>query len=382
MSRGGSRQDYIARVRYQNDLPPPPCPPKLLEIPIDTQKLTSCSFLSDLARKQAPNLTLDIDLGMPLDMTALTGIFDRGDESSVYPQDPPPVLNPKDSILLREPGGSGPGARAQPSVSFLRRTEYISSEVVRKKLDINSAKQLRQQQQKQRETVVDPEAQLRAVENTFEATSTPLEKIRHPTKKHLKAVETFAVLPDFKQLDLTYLAVKMLGSAALSQEKKKISDDSLAVSIFRPTSLEDDEWMSFFVPTKEDSARSLKRKLDDPADTLEDNEDKVYRFTHHKDYEMELIQHPSQFAEIAINFDKKNSTAVFVPVAGRTKLKHRRIVESQRALVNEHNVAAIDLSLREVTAEESISRDDARSEFDPISYTTVETREDSDEEEA
>lgn len=82
MSRGGSRQDYIARVRYQNDLPPPPCPPKLLDIPIDTNKLTSCAYLSDLVRKQDPNLTLDIDLGMPLDMTALSGIFDRGDESS------------------------------------------------------------------------------------------------------------------------------------------------------------------------------------------------------------------------------------------------------------------------------------------------------------
>lgn len=82
MSRGGSRQDYIARVRYQNDLPPPPCPPKLLDIPVDTAKLTSNAYLSDLARKQVPNFALDIDLGMPLDMTVLAGIFDRGDESS------------------------------------------------------------------------------------------------------------------------------------------------------------------------------------------------------------------------------------------------------------------------------------------------------------
>lgn len=145
----------------------------------------------------------------------------------------------------------------------------------------------------------------------------------------------------------------------------------MSVSIFRPTSLENDEWMSFFV-AKEEESRSLKRKLDDSSDAPQDTEEyPVYRFTHHKDYEMELVQHPTSFEEIAINFDPEHSTALFVPVAGRTKLRHRRVVESQRALVNQHNVAAIDLSLREITADESIVRDNARSEYDPVSYTAL-----------
>lgn len=128
------------------------------------------------------------------------------------------MLDPKDSILLREPGGNGPGgAMAQPAVSFLRRTEYISSEVVRQKAERQSS--IQQKQPK----IIDPEAQLRAVENTFEAANMPLKKIRHPTKKHLKPVASYAVLPDFKQLDLTYLAVKMLGSAALSHDKVSIN---------------------------------------------------------------------------------------------------------------------------------------------------------------
>lgn len=370
MSRGGSRQDYIARVRYQNDLPPPPCPPKLIDIPIDTAKLTSHTYLSDLARKQEPNMFLDMDLGMPLDMTALTGIFDHEDESSVYPQDPPPVLDPKDSVLLREPGGSGPGAsKPQSTVAFLRRTEYISSEAVRQKAT-------REPSVKKDETkFIDPEAQLRAVENTFEAANMPLEMVKHPTKKHLKAVDAYPIMPDFKQMDLTYLAVKMIGSAALSHDKKKLPSGSTGVSLFRPTSLSNDEWMSFFI-AKEDDARRLKRKLDDPSDKPEDGSsdgDDVYRFTHYRDYEMELVQPTSQFDEIALSIDEEHKTAVYVPIAGRTKLKHRRVVEAQRALVNQHNVAAIDLSLREVTADEGIQRDNARSEYDPISYTALPT---------
>lgn len=308
---------------------------------------------------------LDIDLGMPLDMTALTGIFDRGDESSVYPQDPPPVLDPKDSILLREPGGTGPGAsRAQPAVSFLRRTEYISSEVVRQKA-------IRETSVVQKESKsVDPDAQLRAVENTFEAANMPLELVKHPTKKHLKPVASYAVMPDFKQMDLTYVAVKMIGSAALSHEKKKLPAETYSMSLFRPTSLSTDDWMSFFI-AKEDDGRSLKRVLEDPSDTPQEDDKRVFRFTHYKDYEMELVQHDNQFDELAVNFDEESKTAMFVPIAGRTKLRHRRVVESQRAQVNQHNVAAIDLSLRELAADESIARDNVRSEFDPISYTAL-----------
>lgn len=109
-------------------------------------------------------------------------------------------------------------SRAQPAVSFLRRTEYISSEVVRQKPDKQTS--IHQTQSK----LIDPDAQLRAVENTFEAANVPLDEVKHATKKHLKPVASFAVLPDFKQLDLTYLAVKLLGSAAISQEKVSIME--------------------------------------------------------------------------------------------------------------------------------------------------------------
>lgn len=75
------RQDYIARVRYTNGLPAPPCPPKLLEIPVDRQKLISSAALSDLVHGETPNVDLDMDMGMPLDMSIVPGIFDREDES-------------------------------------------------------------------------------------------------------------------------------------------------------------------------------------------------------------------------------------------------------------------------------------------------------------
>lgn len=76
-------QDYIARIRYSNALPPPPCPPKLLDIPntgLSSGQYTSASFASRLAREQPLNIEADAELGMPIDLVGIPGVFD-GDES-------------------------------------------------------------------------------------------------------------------------------------------------------------------------------------------------------------------------------------------------------------------------------------------------------------
>lgn len=74
-------QDYIARIRYNNSLPPPPGAPKLLNIPTDgLAYYTSAAFASRMARQQALNIEADAELGMPIDLVGMPGIFD-GDES-------------------------------------------------------------------------------------------------------------------------------------------------------------------------------------------------------------------------------------------------------------------------------------------------------------
>ena len=76
-------QDFIARIRYSNALPPPPNPPKLLDIPntgLASGQYTNPGFASRLAREQPLNIEADAELGMPLDLVGMPGIFD-GDES-------------------------------------------------------------------------------------------------------------------------------------------------------------------------------------------------------------------------------------------------------------------------------------------------------------
>ena len=76
-------QDYIAKIRYSNALPPPPCPPKLLDIPntgLSSGQYTSAGFASRLAREQPLNIEADAELGMPIDLVGIPKVFD-GDEA-------------------------------------------------------------------------------------------------------------------------------------------------------------------------------------------------------------------------------------------------------------------------------------------------------------
>src|SRR3954467_12157117 len=79
-------QDYIARIRYSNTLPPPPNPPKLLDIPntgLSSGQYTSPAFASRLAREQPLNIEADAELGIPLDLVGMPKVFD-GDESCEF----------------------------------------------------------------------------------------------------------------------------------------------------------------------------------------------------------------------------------------------------------------------------------------------------------
>lgn len=85
-NRPAYHQDYIARIRYSNALPPPPFAPKLLEIPnsgLSGGQYTSSGFASRLAREQPLNVEADAELGMRIDLVGFRGVFD-GDESGRF----------------------------------------------------------------------------------------------------------------------------------------------------------------------------------------------------------------------------------------------------------------------------------------------------------
>jgi RNA polymerase II-associated factor 1 len=123
--KGG--QDMVVSIRYRNDLPPPPMPPKLLNIDNGglAQYLTT-SFAAAMARREEPNIEADAEGGMPIDMIGIPGYF-LGDESAIMAPEIQPVLDPADHALMLTPEQLRNQDSKSTNVSFLRRTQYMSS---------------------------------------------------------------------------------------------------------------------------------------------------------------------------------------------------------------------------------------------------------------
>jgi len=65
-------------VRYQNPLPAPPCPPKLLDIPTDPMRYAKPEFLDSIANDTPLPMIVDAECGMPLDLGKWEALWEEG----------------------------------------------------------------------------------------------------------------------------------------------------------------------------------------------------------------------------------------------------------------------------------------------------------------
>ncbi|EFW98783.1 RNA polymerase ii-associated, paf1 [Grosmannia clavigera kw1407] len=261
-SRGGGtgermvHQDFIARIRFSNTLPPPPNPPKLLDIPntgLGSSHYTTPGFASRLAREQPLNIEADAELGMPLDLTGMPGVFD-GDESSIQALPHPPPIHPHDRALLKPLSSLGKPRTTEASVSFLRRTEYISAGGAKA-----AASPLRasagngpKRAEKRRSPEPDsgtPAYVKRKIEKSFEAAQMAARdrysRVRHPTKKNLRLVGAYPLLPDLGAFPDSGAYVTLKFSNNPVTAGTGVYDTRLLSGIFKPIEQSDEERAAF-----------------------------------------------------------------------------------------------------------------------------------------
>ena len=224
--KGG--QDMVVSIRYRNDLPPPPMPPKLLDIDNGglAQYLTT-SFAAAMARREEPNIEADAEGGMPIDMIGIPGYF-LGDESAIMAPEIQPVLDPADHALMLTPEQLRNQDSKSTNVSFLRRTQYMTSQNARANdpLVRPSSRALKSAviPTSQREVLArdDKENIRRNLQKGFDlaypesvpyngdgvqsqaptsAEKEAWQKPVHPENPNLKPVSFFPILPDFETLD-------------------------------------------------------------------------------------------------------------------------------------------------------------------------------------
>ncbi|KAG9235383.1 RNA polymerase II-associated [Amylocarpus encephaloides] len=288
-------QDYIVRVRYSNALPPPPNPPKLQDIPNDGLAVyTTPKYASRIARDQPLNIEADAELGMPLDLVGMPGIFD-GDESSIQAPLTLPIPHPHDRVLLRPLSTLGKPKFSDTGVSFLRRTEYISSYTSKSRFESTTSRSLIDNvgnKKKRPSHNIDkesPEYIKEQVEKSFQTAVQNLKNkslARHPTKKNLQLVDAYPLLPDVDAFPEAggYVTLKFVTNPVPPSESYDTrlensllvpmvpSDEEAAMKEAQKAAYEKDPDSNpppdntieyeFYLPETNETAHNFKRKFD------------------------------------------------------------------------------------------------------------------------
>lgn len=371
-----SNIQYVAKVRYSNNLPPPTCPPKLLKD--DENELQDGelkTLLSSFFRKENfKNLIkLNDDLGMPMNLINLPQketIFGLKNNGMNLP------LHPSDQLLLADPSKNI--KTKSDSVSFLRRTQYISSDIQNNQN--NSMKSMKVR----KDDGLDPKSQLKTVEDMFETPVGDLTSIKHPTKKHLKAKKVWNFLPDTSMFDQSYYDVKFMSSASISKNKDRsknsitsITDPRLLTSIFREIQLNKTTKLVSFYLTNSSDAEIVKQKIDDETENapIEDNEleeilkDQSKRSIYKKQRDYDGAVKPiDSLRQLVITFDENSNDAYYIPISGKMELKKCRIDPYLIPKIKESTYDQINMFIREPTKTEIENRDILRSNFDPMEF--------------
>lgn len=401
------RQDYIAKIRYINNLPPPPLNPKFLKYNVSesiTPTEENEQLMSSLFRKE--NFLqfigqVDEEFGMAINPLEIRGFLDGSNENAISANNSVP-LHAKDRALLRD-AGIGNINKSEPGVSFLRRTEYIAERQL-----ASRGEEKTQTAAKKEDELHDPDAQLQAVEQSFELAQKTLadpQLLKHPRRKNLRAVAAWPLLPDTSMMDTKYLTIKFTGSASLSRElqalkrkeallyDEKFQKASLLSAIYRPITSEDGEWVSFYQLQDKKAVEALGEKLtstekEQPVNLLDEEEQDldVYHFKHFKNYDMQYHRFSKPYEELALKFvpgesGSKKRAAYYYPISGRVELKkHRTATNTEiNRFLDESTYDLLDLKVREPNTNELRKMDTIRSEYDPMEYEGDDDEEESGE---
>ncbi|KAJ2905210.1 RNA polymerase II-associated [Zalerion maritima] len=439
-SRGGRdhvHQDYIARIRYSNALPPPPNPPKLLDMPstglLDSQ-YTTPAFASRIAREQTLNIEADAEMGMHLDLVGLPGVFD-GDDSVVEITTPVPLVHPNDAPLLRPLHSLGKPRVNEGGVSFLRRTEYTAAMNTRKSAANPFMPQPKRQAPKKRaspEPVRDSPAYIkRKIDESFVAAKRFRDgHFKHPSRKTAKLQGSMPLLPDLEAFPDSgaYVTIKFANNPV---PKSTVYDSRMAAGILRPLERTEDEeaayeaaladWeesgrrgpqpplstnYDFYLADGPSTASNFHKKLDLSNPDRDDDElytnrnassGGVFSYKRLRAYETAKeteLDHQTKYNEellftLAENPDGRGQVAYYLPVMQRTTLQAQRAKNIARTVgmrdEQDNVIDQLDIRIDEPTQDMldaiQLYKDNPEYSVPPQEEIIVEGEDDDDDEE-
>ncbi|KAG0012061.1 RNA polymerase-associated factor [Entomortierella chlamydospora] len=391
--------EFLCKTRYRNTLPLPPFAPKLLALPSSTERCIKFQS-TGLNESTANEMILDNQLAIPIDLIEMReNYFGEGrqhhHENGSLANG---TLNQIDEMLLTVPlkaasgipaangviaGGSSaglvvPNKHRLPVVSWLRRTEYISSET-----PTGAGKGAYKENNvgKKKNMVIDNsrEGQIAAIEKTFERFSKVSEEkflagLRHPTKPGLTAVESLPVFPDFSIWGNDYTLVTFDVDPEMTNDRSSRSQDEgnraqrSSNALIKPMHNANDPetWLAYYLPDM-DTAKEINHRKRSRAQLAasglnaddDDEDSKEISFSLQRDYTYTTIPCAS-LSQLVFTFrddaETKQKAAFYNPMQSKLMLRKKR---AKRYEDDDPPITHIDVTGRRMNSDELAAKRDA-----------------------
>lgn len=318
-----SRSDIICRVKYGNNLPDIPFDLKFLQYPFDSNRFVQYNPTS-LERNYKYEVLAEHDLGVTIDLI----------NRDLYQADPYAQLDPADEKLLEEdvhtPHDSVRSKQHSRSVSWLRKSEYISTEQTRfqpqnlenieAKVGYNVKKSLRE------ETLyLDRDAQIAAIEKTFSDTKNEISK--HYSKPNVVPVEVIPLYPDFKNWKYPCAQVIFDSDPAPAGKNVPAQLEEMSQAMIRGVMDESGEqFVAYFLPTES----TLEKRRVDFADQVLYKEEEEYEYKIAREYNWNVKSKASKGYEENYFFVMRQDGVYYNELETRVRLNKRRMKVGQQ----------------------------------------------------
>lgn len=343
---GEKRSELVCRVKYNNTLPDIPFDPKFITYPFESNRFFSYKPTS-LERSFKYDLLTEHDLGVNIDLI----------NPETYKIDPNAYPEPEDERLLEEDfnalGDAKRSRHHNTNVSWLRKTEYISTEYNRfiQKADKSEAKVgfKIKQTMKEEDIYKDRESQINAINDTFEKAKQPILK-HYSNKPGVKPVKTFEVFPDFQLWKHPFAQVLFDSDPAPKGYSAPVQMEEMSQAMIRGAVDESNEqFVAYFLPTDE---TLKKRKRDTEADTEYEVEE-TYEYLLAREYNWNVKNKLSKGYEETYFFVFREDGIYYNELETRVRLSKRRKTMSSAQLKSRLVVKHRELNDKEIAAQEN-----------------------------
>ncbi|XP_037080168.1 RNA polymerase II-associated factor 1 homolog [Pollicipes pollicipes] len=310
------RSELVCGVKYCNTLPDIPFDPKFINYPFEGNRYVAYNPTS-LERNYKHELLTEHDLGVTIDLI----------DPDRYAADPGGELDPADERLLEEdslaPQDFKRSRHHAKNVSWLRRTEYISTELTRfqpttmdkieSKVGFSIKKQMADNM------YMDRDSQIAAIEKTFEDVKKPV--LKHYSKPGVTAVAEMPVFPDFDLWKFPCAQVIFDSDPAPQDIPAAEQVEVMSQAMIRGVMDEfEEQFVAYFLPTEE---TLVKRKEDVEAGD-EYRDDMEYDYVMHREYNWNVKNKASKGYEENYFFITRNDKVFYNELETRVRLSKRR----------------------------------------------------------